>query len=142
MGNSPSQPSYSNGFMHEGRMTQISNQVPPTLPMEEIIQPPILENVNFDKQCLVDTITSLAQNTDSTCLDKAAVNSALEQCALVNYLPISEQVIGMNESLKEQFVGVNQSSDGSSICISYTALFWLIIIIIIIVLLIKYNKYH
>jgi len=39
----------------------------------------------------------------------------------------------------EPFAGVTQSLDGSSVCVNYTVLFWLVVIILLVILWLKYR---
>ena len=85
-------------------------------------------NVLFTKQCLVNSFT---QN-NANLLDFNTVGNAIKSCALVN-----GHINGMPTNIQqftEHFVGVTQSTDGNSMCVNYTVLFWVIVVIIIIVL--------
>lgn len=98
-------------------------------------------NITFPKQCLVN---SLAQ-TNADVLDKNAVGNAIKSCMLVNGVPATQlapsgqlNVAGIREGFNEPFV--SQSADGSSVCFTYTGLFWLAVIIILIILFLRYRN--
>lgn len=99
-------------------------------------------NITFPKQCLLNSISENAADT----LDKNAVGNAIKSCMYVNNVPISGAAAAPTAptapSVKEGFdeTFITQSADGSSLCITYNALFWIIILTLIVVLFLRYRN--
>jgi len=155
------QPGYTQNVMQPGQTTNlvpVSNQVPPMpytgnqnqvmpyagqstytgqVPMGQNVyngQIPtgqVISNIAFSKQCMQNALNQATTDV----IDKNTVGAAVKNCMV----PVNPTT-GIREGFNEHFAGVTQSADGSSVCVSYNALFWLVVIIILIVLLVKYRQ--
>lgn len=156
MGSVFSQPNGYPGYIAQNIKT---NQVPSLYTGNQPI------DITFPKECIVN---SLVYDNTSDTIGVNDLKNTVEQCMLVNGVPVSglnqmgsnQNRIGMGsplgssplgsspmsmaskEGFDEPFAGFSQSLDGRSLCVNYTALFWIAIIIIFIVIFVMYKHSH